>query len=700
MEKKYIQDKEGVQVLPITHISAVRDDGGNTLDSILANDEQALLDESNRAKGAEQTLQNNINAETTRATAAEGNLNSTKANKATTLAGYDITDAYTKSETYNKTELNNLITTPNQQYVTVATYGDLPVSGSADTIYRVSNYDGTQVATGVYSEYAWDGTQYIFLCAKSSAGEVFDISEYNSSTAYTDLATALGTNGDNIPANIRKGGMSVKFIQSSDNKYVQYRCIADEFTTDVTKWEICDGGIYIQNPEFIKVVTDKQNKILWAIKKDGTIYYGVGVPQQIIDYVGERITELHIENKVNKEEGKSLIDENVAEREYYILNPEFIDVETDNDGRILWAIEKNGNILFGTGVPQQIIDYVESKTANITVTSDKYATPYHEQEDSFYNKVRTDIDSNTILFLLMTDTHAGDRLDYEQRYKYAKIGNKLAENLGADALIHLGDIVDGTSYNENVSYLVKYMNDGCMCHIPFLYAIAHHERYPWVQGDEYAVSKEKVFGIAGRYNKYIEMHNDGGNICNYFCDIKDNVRIIFLDSIYNKWGFSQSTIDWLHNVLGLSTGKQVVFFSHVPSLNRALYDFGTPMTNDTLLHAEIESFINNGGKVVGYFHGHTHWDNIIKDNDMNYTLCSTTACFPDNGWIPVIEDGITQPWMTGDPDLSNVSGHPMQYRRTYDDYTEVAFDAICIHTDIRVVNLFRFGSGVDRSFNY
>lgn len=53
MEKKYIQDKEGVQVLPITHISAVRDDGGNTLDSILANDEQALLDESNRAKGAE-----------------------------------------------------------------------------------------------------------------------------------------------------------------------------------------------------------------------------------------------------------------------------------------------------------------------------------------------------------------------------------------------------------------------------------------------------------------------------------------------------------------------------------------------------------------------------------------------------------------------------------------------------------------------
>lgn len=173
MEKKYIQDKDGVQVLPITHISAVRDDAGNTLDSILANDEQALLDESNRAKGAEQTLQNNINAETTRATAAEGNLNSTKANKATTLAGYGVTDAYTKSETYSKTELNNLITTPNQEYETytatdqtTAVTDVLPATGEADTVYRVGNWDGTQYDVTCYTEYAWNGSAYVQLNIK------------------------------------------------------------------------------------------------------------------------------------------------------------------------------------------------------------------------------------------------------------------------------------------------------------------------------------------------------------------------------------------------------------------------------------------------------------------------------------------------------------------------------------------------------
>ena len=159
-----------------------------------------------------------INVEKERAEAAEEELDTNKADKATTLAGYGITDAYTKNE------VNNMITTPNQQYVTVATYASLPASGSKDTIYRVSNYNGanSQVDNTVYSEYAWNGTQYVFLCVKSQIEEVFDITVYNSNTKYADLAAALGVDGANIPATLRRGGMSVKFVQSSDNKYVQY----------------------------------------------------------------------------------------------------------------------------------------------------------------------------------------------------------------------------------------------------------------------------------------------------------------------------------------------------------------------------------------------------------------------------------------------------------------------------------------------
>ena len=69
--------------------------------------------------------------------------------------------------------------------------------------------------------------------------DIFDISEYNASgtppvlAKYASLDLALAA----VPETKRKGGMTIRYVQTSDNKYVQYRCIVDEFTTDVTKWE-------------------------------------------------------------------------------------------------------------------------------------------------------------------------------------------------------------------------------------------------------------------------------------------------------------------------------------------------------------------------------------------------------------------------------------------------------------------------------
>ncbi len=54
------------------------------------------------------TLSNQMAANEAAVALAAGNINS-KANVATTLAGYGITDAYTKTETYNKTEIDELL---------------------------------------------------------------------------------------------------------------------------------------------------------------------------------------------------------------------------------------------------------------------------------------------------------------------------------------------------------------------------------------------------------------------------------------------------------------------------------------------------------------------------------------------------------------------------------------------------------------
>lgn len=151
---------------------------------------------------------------------------------------------YTKEETYSKEQLDNLITTPNQKYVTVEDYASLPESGEADTTYRVANWDGSLETPAVditkYSEYAWDGTKYVFLSVKSQIGEVYDISAANGNETYDDLNDALTSNTGGVPSSLRKGGMSVKFIQTSDNKYVRYNyqissVDSDDFT-NVANW--------------------------------------------------------------------------------------------------------------------------------------------------------------------------------------------------------------------------------------------------------------------------------------------------------------------------------------------------------------------------------------------------------------------------------------------------------------------------------
>lgn len=81
---------------------------------------------------------------------------------------------YLKAETYTKTEVNSLVTTPNVEYVTVtatqqttAATDVLPATGSTDTIYRIANWGGSQYDTTAYCEYAWNGSAYVLLSVHS-----------------------------------------------------------------------------------------------------------------------------------------------------------------------------------------------------------------------------------------------------------------------------------------------------------------------------------------------------------------------------------------------------------------------------------------------------------------------------------------------------------------------------------------------------
>lgn len=136
-------------------------------------------------------------------------------------------------------------------------------------------------------------------------------------------------------------------------------------------------GKYEENPEFVRLYLDVNRKILWGIRVNGDIYYGAGVPSQIRNYIDSKIRELHLDKvddilvflddllysdktlkelleeldikKVDKEEGKSLIDADFASGITYIESPEFKEVKLDAEDKILEAIYNDGTKLFPVG---------------------------------------------------------------------------------------------------------------------------------------------------------------------------------------------------------------------------------------------------------------------------------------------------------------------------------------------------------------
>ncbi len=220
-----------------------------------------------------------------------------------------------------------------------------------------------------------------------NTGVVYDISKATSQS-YDSLSAALGTSGNNVPPEVREGGMSIRFVSnSSDNKYLQYRLTVDTFSTNESDWQkqgaevtvsqntLNIGGeekgeLYevIESPEFVEVHTDSDGKITFGVKQDGSFFFGAGCPPQVKDYIEEygynkEIIDALINGKVDKVAGKSLIDSDVADNIDYdndsiqtkkpveiddgatignTDNPEFVSLEIDSEKKILSSRNSDG----------------------------------------------------------------------------------------------------------------------------------------------------------------------------------------------------------------------------------------------------------------------------------------------------------------------------------------------------------------------
>lgn len=218
-------------------------------DSLL---QQGINSEASTRGNADTQLQNNINSEANARSTADGQL---------------------------QTAINAIHTQIDNGYVYagIATPSTSPATGKVFYIAvqagTYTNFGSTIVTEGItilrYVGSAWVKEQIIY-----ADGGVFDVTAQNGGATFASLEALMSDDNLStlIPAAVRKGGMSIKFVQSSvqssDNKYLQYRLMSDTFNTTVANWQGVDDEV--------KVLSNN-------IPTSNTVYNAVEKVEEVLD---------------------------------------------------------------------------------------------------------------------------------------------------------------------------------------------------------------------------------------------------------------------------------------------------------------------------------------------------------------------------------------------------------------------------------
>ena len=240
---------------------------------------------------------------------------------------------------------------------------DITVSGGASTANAVSYNNETSGMTAVTAQGAIDE-----LAAKNKAQDATIGTKAEKSEVAAELDRKF--NKENI---------AQEFGDSKDKVVSQFALPFRE----------------IESPEFIKVIVDANDHLLFTINLDGEVDWGKGIPapirvklQEIINQCQQDKTDVLEsinaakeelsasiaalqEGKVDKEEGKSLIEDEVKEYFRVISNEEFLCAVVDSEDRVLFGFYRaTGKPYYPLNEMYHVIQNVEYFAAWVT-TDDK-----------------------------------------------------------------------------------------------------------------------------------------------------------------------------------------------------------------------------------------------------------------------------------------------------------------------------------------
>lgn len=195
----------------------------------------------------------------------------------------------------------------------------------------------------------------------------------------------------------------------------------------------------IESPEFFKVIMDSEGRFLCGIQQDGSVEWSKGIPspiraklQEIVRQIQLQITNLQ-ETKVDKEEGKSLIENEVKECFRIIENKEFIKAIVDSDDKVLFGFYRE------TGEP-----YYPLNEMYHVIQNEEYFAAWVTTDDKVVLGIRRDGE-------IIGEIHAVNALKQVISQLHADL-TSLQEKVGTIDT-NLKELLDIFSMQENPEYM-------------------------------------------------------------------------------------------------------------------------------------------------------------------------------------------------------------------------------------------------------
>lgn len=253
---------------------------------------------------------------------------------------------------------------PNQYKIGdgVRSWNNLPLRGYTGTIVQETGSNENAVMSQKATSEAIHGILY-------------DVSANNGGVVFESLSDLLSSSNLStlIPTSVRHGGMSIRFVQSADNNYVQFRYMATEITgtpnpfLDTTNWSFCGDDVLLNSPDFIEAKIDADGKLLESRKSDGTKveYCDLEVKGSFIN----QVLQEQLDSKVDEIEGKSLIDKGFASSQETIENSDLLQVTTDSEDKVLSGRRKNGSYFESVSIDTPVISSKVSESNEYNVNN-------------------------------------------------------------------------------------------------------------------------------------------------------------------------------------------------------------------------------------------------------------------------------------------------------------------------------------------